>query len=132
MSLYGDDHPATARGLETALERLRELQEPDPKLQFTFLSGEVLFGAEVVHELEGWEWSTRLVKAGIERIEFTSLVEPDQFERFLAHLAVRLGLRSGSSIDLWQMGESPIRFGQVTLGGGPSGLGWPASCRWRH
>jgi hypothetical protein len=68
MSLYGDDHPATTRVVESALERLRELQEPEPKLQFTFLAGEVLFGAEVVHELEGWEWSTRLTTAGIERI----------------------------------------------------------------
>ncbi len=75
MSLYGDDHPATARGIDAALERLQELQEPDPKLQFTFLSGEVLFGSESVHELEGWEWSSRLMKAGIERIEFLSPVE---------------------------------------------------------
>lgn len=116
MSLYGDDHPATTRGLEGALERLRELQEPDPKLQFTFLSGEVLFGSEVVHALEGWEWSTRLVNAGVERIEFLSPVELDQFGRFLSHLAIRLGIRPGSSTDIWQMGESPIRYGQVTLG----------------
>jgi hypothetical protein len=58
MSLYGDDHPATTRVVESAVERLRELQEPDPKLQFTFLSGEVLFGSEVVSELESWEWSS--------------------------------------------------------------------------
>lgn len=118
MSLYGDDHPATTRGLEGALERLRELQEPDPKLQFTFLSGEVLFGSEVVHELEGWEWSSRLVKAGVERIETLSPVELDQFGRFLSHLAIRLGIRPGLSTDIWQMGESPIRYGQVTLGQG--------------
>jgi putative nucleotidyltransferase with HDIG domain len=118
MSLYGDDHPATTRGLEAALERLRELQEPDPKLQFTFLSGEVLFGSEVVHELEGWEWSSRLVKAGVERIELLSPVELDQFGRFLSHLAIRLGIRPGSSTDIWQMGESPIRYGQLALGQG--------------
>jgi len=116
MSLYGDDHPATTRGLEGALERLRELQEPEPKLQFTFLSGEVLFGSEEVPELEGWEWSDRLVKAGVERIEFLGPVDLDQFGRFLSHLAIRLGLRPGSSADIWQMGESSIRYGQVTLG----------------
>ena len=120
MSLYGDDHPATTRGLELALERLRELQEPDPKLQFTFLSGEVVFGAEVVHELEGWEWSSRFVKVGVERIEMLSAVEVDQFGRFLSHLAVRLGLRPGSTTDIWQLGESSIRYGQVTLGEGQS------------
>ncbi|MDQ3223508.1 MAG: hypothetical protein M3Q75_08590, partial [Gemmatimonadota bacterium] len=104
MSLYGDDHPATARSLDAALERLQELQEPDPSLQFTFLSGEVLFGSEVVPELESWEWTARLVKAGVERIEFLNPVEAHLFGRFLSHLAGRLGIRPASSMDLWQMG----------------------------
>ncbi len=118
MSLYGDEHPATTRVVDAALERLRELQEPDPKLQFTFLGGEVLFGAEVVQELEGWDWSGRLMKAGIERIEFLQVVDSDQFARFLSHLAVRLGIRPAASLDLWQMGECAIRFGQVALNEG--------------
>jgi putative nucleotidyltransferase with HDIG domain len=119
MGLYGDDHPATARALDNALERLRDLQGANPKLHFTFLTGEVLVGSEMVHELEGWEWSARLVKAGIERIEFTDTVEPEQFARFLSHLTFRLGIRSGStSDDLWQMGESAIKFGQVALAEG--------------
>lgn len=116
MGLYGDEHPATARAGETALERLRELQDPYPNVQFTFLSGEVLYGSEAIPQLEGWEWSTRFIKAGIERIEFTDKVEMDQFGRFLSTTAIRLGIRAGSSADLWQMGESPIRFGQITLG----------------
>src|SRR5687768_269401 len=110
MSLYGDDHPATKRVVDAALERLRELQEPDPKLQLTFLMGEGLFGSEVVQEKEGWDWSARLMKAGIERNEFLQVVDSDQFGRFLAHLAVRLGNRPAGSLDLWQMGESAIRF----------------------
>jgi putative nucleotidyltransferase with HDIG domain len=119
MGLYGDDHPATARALDNALDRLRELQEPTPQLHFTFLAGEVLVGSEMVHELEGWEWSARLVNAGIERIEFTQTVEPEQFARFLSHLTIRLGIRSGStSDDLWQMGESAIKFGQIALAEG--------------
>jgi putative nucleotidyltransferase with HDIG domain len=119
MGLYGDDHPATARALDNALERLRELQEAGPKLHFTFLAGEVLIGSEMVHELEGWEWSGRLVKAGIERIEFIDTVEPEQFARFLSHLTIRLGIRSGSTgEDLWQMGASAIKFGQVSLAEG--------------
>jgi len=126
MSLYGDDHPATTRIVDSALERLRELQEPEPELQLTFLAGEVLFGSEVVQELEGWEWSSRLTNAGIERIEFLKLVEPDQFGRFLSHLAVRLGIRPASSADLWQMGESSIRFGQVALNEGQTARGEPA------
>jgi putative nucleotidyltransferase with HDIG domain len=119
MGLYGDDHPATARALDNALERLGELQEANPKLHFTFLAGEVLIGSEMVPELEGWEWSARLVEAGIERIEFTDSVQPEQFARFLAQLTIRLGICSGStSNDLWQMGESAIKFGQVALAEG--------------
>jgi putative nucleotidyltransferase with HDIG domain len=76
----------------------------------------VLFDSESVPELEGWEWSSRFIRAGIERVEFTAAVTLEQLERFLTHLAVRLGIRSGSSADLWQMGESDIRFGLVTLG----------------
>jgi putative nucleotidyltransferase with HDIG domain len=114
--LYGEDHPASVRAMDAALERLNELQSSSPRLAFTFLTGEVLFGAETVPELEGWEWSTRLVKAGIERIEFTGPVQSESFARFLAQLAVRLGIRNASTTDLWQMGDSPIRFGQVTLG----------------
>jgi putative nucleotidyltransferase with HDIG domain len=119
MGLYGDDHPATARALDSAVERLRELQEPNAKLHFTFLAGEVLVGSEMVHELENWEWSARLVKAGVERIEFTETVQPEQFARFLSHLTIRLGIRSGStSDDVWQMGDSSIMFGQVALADG--------------
>jgi len=116
VGLYGDEHPATARSVAAAFERLQELQGSQPQLLFTFLAGEVLFGSESVPELEGWEWSSRFIKAGIERIEFTAAVTLEQLERFLAHLAVRLGIRSGSSADLWQVGESEIRFGLVTLG----------------
>jgi putative nucleotidyltransferase with HDIG domain len=118
MSLYGDDHPATTRVVDAALERLQELQHPEPKLQLTFLGGEVLCGSEVIPEMEGWDWSSRLMKAGIERIEFLQPVEADQFGRFLSHLAVRLGIRPAASLDIWQMGESAIRFGQVTLNEG--------------
>lgn len=116
MALYGDEHPATARGVEAALERLFELQSERVQLQFTFLAGEVLFGDTPVNSLENWEWSGRLVKAGIERIEFLERVDQEQFGRFLEHLAVRLGIRPGNSADIWQMGQSSIRFGLVSLG----------------
>jgi putative nucleotidyltransferase with HDIG domain len=126
MSLYGDDHPATNRVVDAALERLQELQQPEPKLQLTFLGGEVLCGSEVIPEMEGWDWSSRLMKAGIERIEFLQPVEADQFGRFLSHLAVRLGIRPAASLDLWQMGDSAIRFGQVTLNEGGIARAEPA------
>ena len=51
MGLYGDQHPATRRATDAALERLQELQGTTPRLQFTFMVGEVLFGSEVLPEL---------------------------------------------------------------------------------
>jgi putative nucleotidyltransferase with HDIG domain len=116
IGLYGDEHPASRRATDAALERLQELQSRTPRLQFTFMVGEVLFGSEVLPKLEGWEWSSRFINAGIERIEFTGLVEIGHFARFLNHLAIRLGIRQGSSTDLWQMGDSPVQFGKVSLG----------------
>jgi len=115
VGLYGDEHPATLRSIAAAYERLQELQGSRASLQFTFLPGEVLCGNESVPELEGWEWTNRLISAGIERMEFTGQITLDELERFLDHLAVRLGIGSGSSSNSWQMGHSGIRFGLVTL-----------------
>jgi putative nucleotidyltransferase with HDIG domain len=120
VGLYGEEHPATTRSIASAFDRLQELQGSKTSLQFTFLPGEVLCGSESVPELEGWEWSNRFIAAGIERIEFAEKVSQEQLERFLVQLAVRLGIRSGSSTELWQMGNSGIRFGLVTLGTTPT------------
>ena len=117
VALYGDEHPATARAQEKAHQRLLELQSSAPRLEFTFLGKEVLFGEEVITGLQGWDWNTRLSEAGIERLEFTERVDSDQFTRFLDQVAARMGLRPSTSAEVWQMGQSAIRFGQVALRG---------------
>jgi len=117
MGLYGDGHPAPARAAALAHERLEALQADDPRVRFTFLSGEVLFGDEVQPELAGWEWSDRFADVGVERLEFTGPVALGQLERLLAHLAARVGIRAASSADAWQSGESPVRLGLVALAG---------------
>ena len=117
VALYGDEHPATARAQEKAHQRLIELQSSAPRLEFTFLGKEVLFGEEVITGLQGWDWNTRLSEAGIERLEFTERVDSDQFTRFLDQVAARIGLRPSASAEVWQMGQSAIRFGQVALRG---------------
>jgi putative nucleotidyltransferase with HDIG domain len=115
VALYGDDHPVTARAQERAHQRLLELQSSTPRLEFTFLGKEVLFGEDVMAGLQGWNWNTRLSEAGIERLEFTDRVDANQFTRFLDQVAARLGLRPSMSAEAWQMGQSAIRFGQVAL-----------------
>jgi putative nucleotidyltransferase with HDIG domain len=118
LALYGDGHPATARAAGAAHRHLADLQDALPHPQFTFLPGEVLFGRELLPELENWEWSARLAQGGNERLEVTGTVDPDQFERFLSHAAAILGLRPGGGVDLWQAGPtSTIRFGRVRVEG---------------
>jgi putative nucleotidyltransferase with HDIG domain len=117
LALYGEGHPATVRALETAHRHLTDLQQSSPRLEFTFLPGEVLFGHDLLPELENWEWCGRLAEAGIERLEVTGPVEPEHFERFLCHAAGVLGLRADDRADLWQAGPSTIRFGRVRVGG---------------
>jgi putative nucleotidyltransferase with HDIG domain len=121
LALYGEGHPATARATGAAHRHLADLQDVLPRSQFTFLPGEVLFGRELLPELENWEWSGRLAQGGIERLEITGSVDSDQFERFLSHAAAILGLRPGGGVDLWQAGPtSPIRFGRVRVDGARS------------
>ena len=117
-TLFFSHHPATRRAVDAAHAALVELQSSDPAVQFTFLSGEVLAGDEVLPELEGWEWSDALAQAGIERIEFLDRVDDDQFIRLLGDLAARLGIRPASSADARQGGFSPVRFGLVTVDSG--------------
>jgi putative nucleotidyltransferase with HDIG domain len=117
LALYGEGHPATTRAAETAHRHLTDLQQSTPHLEFTFLPGEVLFGRDLLPELENWEWSNRLAQAGIERLEVIGPVEPDHLQRFLGHAAAVLGLRADERADLWQAGPSTIRFGRVRVGG---------------
>ena len=81
LGLYGDEHPATIRACETAYRHLTDLQGASGKLEFTFLPGEVLFGRDLLPDLEGWEWSPRFSQGAMERLEVSGPVEPDHFER---------------------------------------------------
>ena len=117
LGLYGEDHPAVRRAADAAYRRLTDLQEGQPALVFTFLPGEVLFGRELLPELEHWEWSARFARGGIERLEIIGPVSEPQFGRFLAHAASILGLTRHGSADLWQDGPEGIRFGRIRLDG---------------
>jgi HD-GYP domain-containing protein (c-di-GMP phosphodiesterase class II) len=116
LGLYGDEHPATLRACETAYRHLADLQAVSGKLEFTFLPGEVLFGQDLVPELEGWEWSTRFSQSAVERLEVSGPVESEHFERFLGQAAAAVGLGNGQSGG-WQGGDASIRFGRVRVAG---------------
>jgi putative nucleotidyltransferase with HDIG domain len=114
MGLYGERHPASARAIEDAYAQLLELQRHASRLDFTFFPDEVLFGRDLLPELERWEWSARFARGGIERLEVTAAVSAEHFERFLAHAAGLLGLTAGAPVP-WQDGPEGIRLGRVRL-----------------
>ena len=58
-------HPATRRAVDAAYRRLDDLQREHPRLTFTFLPGEVVFGQEIISDLDRWEWSARFAAGGI-------------------------------------------------------------------
>jgi putative nucleotidyltransferase with HDIG domain len=118
LALYHEGHPAVRRAMDLAYRYLTELQTGRAALIFTFLPEEVLFGRELLPELERWEWSSRFAKGGVERLEIEGTVSQAQFERFVAHLAAVLGLSADARADLWQDGPAGIRFGRVRLDAG--------------
>jgi hypothetical protein len=121
--LYGPAHPATIRAVDGAHQRLLLMQASQPAAAFTFLRDEILCGPEVVEELQGWDWNRRLADAGVERLEFTGPVGADEFARFIDQISARLGLRPADPPEVWQMGSSAIRFGQVAVRSSPASSG---------
>jgi HD-GYP domain-containing protein (c-di-GMP phosphodiesterase class II) len=115
LGLYGEAHPAVERATDAAYRELADLQRGHPALVFTFMQEEVLFGRDLLPELERWEWSARLAQGGIERLEISGAVSEPHFERFLGHAAAVLGLHGDARSDLWQDGPEGIRFGRVRL-----------------
>ena len=115
LALYGDAHPAVRRATDGAYRQLTDLQAGRGALIFTFLPEEVLFGRDLLPELEHWEWSAKFAQGGVERLEIDGPVSEPQFDRFVGHLAAVLGLAGDARSDLWQDGPEGIRFGRVRL-----------------
>ena len=113
LGLYGEAHPAVRRATDAAYRALADLQQERASLIFTFLPEEVLFGRDLLPELERWEWSARFARGGIVRLEISGGVSEPHFERFIGHAAAILGLRGDADAELWQDGPEGIRFGRV-------------------
>src|SRR5919108_1180635 len=113
--LYRPGHPARERAIDQTDEAMRRLFETSPRLNFTFLPDEVVFGTDPVRELGDWPWSQRFGAAGIQRLEFDPDVSREDLEDFLDELAARLTLAAVNSAEMRQMRPSRIRFGTVGL-----------------
>lgn len=118
MSLYSEGHPARARGIEQAYERLQVLQETDPKPRFSFLGQDVVYGELALRELGDWDWGVRLANAGVQRVEFQKGTTREEFELFLDEVLARITLQAIDSTTRSPERRSTIKFGAIGVKGG--------------
>jgi putative nucleotidyltransferase with HDIG domain len=118
MVLYGDGHPARERALDVAYAGLADLQAASARQVFTFLGDEVVHGSEPLRELRGWEWSARLVAAGVQRLELDEDVTREELEGLLEEILARMTLAvPPDSPEIRQLRRTRIRFGHVGIRG---------------
>jgi putative nucleotidyltransferase with HDIG domain len=114
MGLYQDGHPARERAVDRAHDLLLRLQEVDSRPRFTFLGSDIVYAERPFRELKQWDWSERLARAGIQRLEFTGPVGREDLEAFLDD-AHRMMNDEASSAELRQTRPTAIRFGTVDV-----------------
>ncbi len=117
MSLYREGHPARARAVQVAFERLGILLETDSRPRFSFLGSEVIYGELALRELGEWGWGTRLASAGVQRLEFERGTSVEEFEVFLDEVLARLTLQAVDSSVRSPERRSTIKFGAVGVKG---------------
>ena len=113
MILYQEGHPAREKSIDTAHERLQELQEETVACTFTFLGKEVVFGERLLRDLKTWDWGPRLAAAGIQRLEFVGLVERDDFGAFMEETLLGLTEGRADTSETRQTRPTNIRYGTV-------------------
>lgn len=117
IGLYTGGHPARARAIRTSWDALNDLLSGRGAVEFSFLGGEVIYGNRVLRELKEWEWSSRLVSLGIERLEFILPVPEEEFSAFIHLVHERLRPGEGSQPLEPVSPATGIRYGRVTVGG---------------
>ncbi len=118
MSLYPDGHPAREGVVDVAYGHLQALQRADRRVSFSFLGDDVVFGDRPIRSLRGWDWSSRLAGAGIQRIEFETEVTRQEFDDFLSEVLAKLTLYAAAQAAQAGQGRrtgGPIKFGEVGL-----------------
>jgi putative nucleotidyltransferase with HDIG domain len=117
MRLYPDEHPARVRAADVPYEVLEGLMKEDPAPSFTFLEDEVLFGREALRDMRQWSWGRRLVKAGLQRLEFERRIDRQEFDGFLDEIVIRLTGHRGDTSENRQLRSTGVRFGSVVVQG---------------
>lgn len=122
MALYNEGHPARERAIDASFQRLRDLQAENPKPLFSFLGHDLVYGVQALRELKDWDWAPRLANAGVQRIEFEDLVEPDEYGAFLEEVLRRL--QTGAAVDTATVSperRQTIKFGAIGVKGASGG-----------
>ena len=117
MSLYSSGHPARERAIDASFEQLLNLVATDATAQVSFIDGEVVYKGQVIRELKEWDWSSKLAKIGVQRIEFIPPVQREDFDGFLSDVHERLTQASIDTAEARQMGRPSIRFGAIGVRG---------------
>jgi len=116
MALYPAGHPSRERAIDAAYQHADALSSGERR-PFTFLEDDVVYGRERLRDLKGWDYASKLVGAGIQRLEFERAVTRDEFDGFLEELFARLNPAPADSSERRQMRSLGIRFGSVGMQG---------------
>lgn len=117
MGLYPSGHPARERAIEASFDQLEELARADADPQFSFLDGEVIYRRQIMRELAGWEWGTRLANAGVQRLEFADGITREEYTGWLEEVHQLLGGETPDTAEARQLVARRIRYGAVEVGG---------------
>ena len=115
MTLYPVGHPSRERAVDQAYQHAEVLSAE--RRPFTFLEDDVVYGRERLRDLKGWDYATKLVAAGIQRLEFERVVTRDEFDDFLQELFARLNPSPADTSERRQIRSLGVRFGSVGLQG---------------
>jgi putative nucleotidyltransferase with HDIG domain len=117
MSLYAEGHPARAKAAAASFAQLRELQKHDPRPAFSFLGREAVYANRAIRELSDWDWAERLASSGIQRIEFSDMVEAEEYRAFLDDVLTRIALVAPTAEAPETARGGHIRFGAIGVRG---------------
>jgi putative nucleotidyltransferase with HDIG domain len=117
MALYNSGHPARERAVDRSYQCLRDLQQHDPHLRFSFLGEETIYQETALRELGDWEWGTRLAQAGVQRIELDNDVTREQYEEFLEEMIARLTLSFIDTAEARPNRPAGIKIGALGIRG---------------
>ena len=116
MALYPAGHPSRERAVDAAYQHAEAIAASEGRT-FTFLEDDVIYGRDRLRDMKGWDYASKLVGAGIQRLEFERAVSRDEFDEFLLELFTRLNPSPSDTSERRQMRALGIRFGTVAMAG---------------